>query len=649
MKQRTLCIVKEIKKQEAFEKKLAAYDSEQSEIQLFSLSEPVLPAIDLFAWQDSLWPDREKEFSYHFFTNLPSVYEFAQKYLSPFFQSFELYEEEAFFELSVSKASLKDQENVGSLYPYQCFLDHLNSTEIEQIFNFFRESTKDLHIYAENLSQFIQYCNQLGGWMKERPYFQRLSILQSFEELFTQKYQKVFFYSVSLSVLAEAADTSRLLDLISEDDKFTWQNQFFIYYQILSLGFTAPSLRNPKVNEKLTLLYRKIVQKAKKECALSLPCLKTGERNPNLAVMLISQFLTLNHGPTKTALDRCEVLMEKLGMKVILVNTAEMVPSTGMLPLFNRQCAGYIEALSQKNTYPYKEFTIPFLQCSSRMPDIAEMRDLIQAIYQLRPRFVLNIGGNSPTNDILDTFLPTITISTVPSGLTSLEGCLQVIGRQLTFSDLAVLEKFGKTKEHVIEGCFTWSLKPQTVQLTRKDLKLPTEAFLLAVVGARLTEELTKEFLEMLLKAADEHTLVVLIGHCYNFDTYQAQFPDFSSKVKYLGFQDDVLAVLECCDLYVNPARTGGGGSVVEAMFKGLPVVTLPGGDVGLGAGPAFHVRDYPEMEKTIRRYRKDKSFYKEMSKKAVERAETVMDSAGQFTEILKEAEKRIAAFEAER
>lgn len=647
MNQRTLCIIKDIKKQEIFQKSLESYDSSLSEVQLIELSGSELSVFDLLAWQDSFWPNREKEYSYHFFTNLPEVYEFARNNLSSFFQSFELYEEEAFHNLVFHAYPVEKQGFIKSFYPYDCFLDELNCSEIQQISDFFSKSTEDLYVYAENFSQMTQYCIQFSGWMQERPYFQRLSILQSLEYKFSKKYQRVFFYSLYLTLLPEAEYTLRLLELIQEDEKFTWQNQFFLYYQILSLSFTTPSLRNTMVNEKLTLLYHKIVQRAKKDCALYLPYLKAEDRNPKLAVMLISQFLTLNHGPTKTALDRCEVLIKNLGMEVVLINTAEMVPSTGMLPLADRQCAGYIESLSDKRTYRYKDLEIPFLQCSSRMPDTKEMQEIIQAVYALKPRFIINIGGNSPTNDILDDFLPTITISTVPSGLTSLEGNLQVIGRCLNSSDLKVLEKFGKNKKNVIEGSFTWSFKPQITHFTRKELKLPENSFILAVIGARLTEELTNEFVEMLLRAADKNTLVVFIGHCYNFDSYKGIFPDFSSKVQYLDFQDDILAVLECCSLYVNPKRTGGGGSVVEAMFKGLPVVTLPGGDVGLAAGTDFHVRDYSDMEKTIKKYREDPVFYQEMSQKALLRAKAVTDSAGQFTKILKEAEKRILEFEA--
>ena len=50
----------------------------------------------------------------------------------------------------------------------------------------------------------------------------------------------------------------------------------------------------------------------------------------------------------------------------------------------------------------------------------------------------------------------------------------------------------------------------------------------------------------------------------------------------------------------MNPKRNGGGSSVAEAVYKGLPAVTLPVGDVSAAAGESFRVADYGEMAETI-------------------------------------------------
>jgi glycosyltransferase involved in cell wall biosynthesis len=83
-----------------------------------------------------------------------------------------------------------------------------------------------------------------------------------------------------------------------------------------------------------------------------------------------------------------------------------------------------------------------------------------------------------------------------------------------------------------------------------------------------------------------------------------------------LGFQNDMLAVLDCCDLYINPKRKGGGTSAFEAMYKGMPLVTLPVGDVGLAAGADFQAADYDEMIRQISEYKADREYYEVQSRR---------------------------------
>lgn len=99
----------------------------------------------------------------------------------------------------------------------------------------------------------------------------------------------------------------------------------------------------------------------------------------------------------------------------------------------------------------------------------------------------------------------------------------------------------------------------------------------------------------------------------------------------------DALAVIECCDLYVNPKRSGGGSSASEALYKGIPVVTLPNGDVSIAAGSEFWVKDYPKMQDTIMKYVVDKKFYREMSGVAKKRAEKLLDSEHGFGDVMQE------------
>ena len=114
------------------------------------------------------------------------------------------------------------------------------------------------------------------------------------------------------------------------------------------------------------------------------------------------------------------------------------------------------------------------------------------------------------------------------------------------------------------------------------------------------------------------------------FDTYKEKIQKYEEIEKNsinLGKQEDALAVVECCNLYVNPQRRGGGSSAAEALYKGLPVVTLPIGDVAVVAGRTFWVKNYADMKTQIIKYDIDTEYYRNNSQKAKRKAKKLLDS----------------------
>jgi glycosyltransferase involved in cell wall biosynthesis len=135
-----------------------------------------------------------------------------------------------------------------------------------------------------------------------------------------------------------------------------------------------------------------------------------------------------------------------------------------------------------------------------------------------------------------------------------------------------------------------------------------------------------------------ENIHIAFVGVFTRYDDYCRDDQAICENTTYLGFQSDILAICEICDLYVNPRRSGGGTSCAEAMFMGLPVVTMNYGDVALAAGKDFIVETYAEMNQKIRRYANDKFFYAEMSKKARERAALLGDTRKSLEVIIDKA-----------
>ena len=164
---------------------------------------------------------------------------------------------------------------------------------------------------------------------------------------------------------------------------------------------------------------------------------------------------------------------------------------------------------------------------------------------------------------------------------------------------------------------------------------LPKDKFIIAVVGYRLDSDITPEFEELLKKIIDKNIFIAFIGEYQKYNSLVDENPELKECTRVLGLTDEILAWIENCDLYLNPHRKGGGTSGVEALFKGVPVITTPYGDVATNVGSDFWVESLEEVPELVKRYVDDREFYKMMSEKAKNRAKVLLDSEKEFVRVI--------------
>lgn len=364
------------------------------------------------------------------------------------------------------------------------------------------------------------------------------------------------------------------------------------------------------------------------------------KREKSLVFVTGQQFLNLNHAPTKTILDRARVLKQTMGKEVIIINTAEVFGGEEV-PVAVVQKVNYDPSLSDIQIIDYEGEKFPYVQFDNNTPNIQAGQLMVEFVNNYKPSYIVNIGGGSLMLDVCAQMVPVLNVNTVPSNITYTHAAAQAVGKVSEENPEELLSMLGKNMDSVIFGRFTSSLKPQRKLIGREELGCNSEDFVIAVIGGRLDSELDQRFIEMIQPVLKDGADLLIIGNMDNYDEKCKNNNIFETKSTYVGMQDDVLAILDNVDLYVNPDRTGGGTSVIEAMYKGVPAVTLNHGDVALGAGEDFCVDSYAEMTEKIRKYMQDKEYYAMMSRKAKERADYMLDSDNAFTDIIKEFETK--------
>ena len=270
----------------------------------------------------------------------------------------------------------------------------------------------------------------------------------------------------------------------------------------------------------------------------------------------------------------------------------------------------------------YREEKVSMIQMNLSVKDyLYGYNIMLQMIREWNPLFVFEVGLVNSVGELL------AEMTTVVNESLSVKECpvsnAQILVRyeeneKEVEDEIESNLKDDQTQLWIKENMPFYIDRPQ-VEITRNQLDLPEDLFLMAVVGNRLDTECDETFIKFLKRMLSDYSNVgvVVIGETLSLQTRFFDCPN----VFFIGFQQYLQNVLEQLDLYINPERAGGGYSSQIALQAGLPVVTLPGCDVASVAGKDFEVSDYEEMYAIVEKYIKDELFKKKQQECARQRS----------------------------
>ena len=413
-----------------------------------------------------------------------------------------------------------------------------------------------------------------------------------------------------------------------------------IWQQVNSRVFVSPECDTEKTFSARVKLYKWVMDQY--ECKMSdlIKNLKNARGKEGFVVVLTDQQIDYQHGPSKSSVDRCKTLI-KSGKRVLLINTAELLSPVGQVPFVGCQVGNYKDELLEADHLDWKGVSIPFFQCERNMPNPRTMIELLTTIGRLSPEYVVAIGGSGILTGLVSKIFPTLCVGMCPSMLSISECRFQTFSGchdEVLKSRLKIL---GLNDNSVIDSFFVSSLKPQTQKHTRAELGIAEDVFLIAIIGGRLNSEISNSFIDVLIAIKERNPNVeyLIMGEYSPNEIINRQI---GNCFHVLGMVEDVLSFLELCDLYINPIRRGGGTSSVEAMSKGVPVVTTPYGDVSVNTGEKFWVEGYDCYPDAVYKYRNDINYYKFQSETALVRSKRLLDSEVEFIKTIMKFEERI-------
>lgn len=518
------------------------------------------------------------------------------------------------------------------------------SKYIEKIGLLCADIENELSIYHDYVSDdLINKTNTLLILADIGPKLCQTAIKVQLEEIMARvnitRYAKVWMYSARIQLEPEAGLLKELLEYIISEQEFSVNVKFFLYYQTIWVSQVYSGVNHEDIMCLQWKLYNQVLQGFKSKLEDLLEPVPEEERDENMALVITGQMSGPGHAPTRRTLDRCEMLI-KMNKKVFLINTAEFLSSVGSIPYYGSKEGVYNSDLLKYEKIEWKDVSFSFFQAEKNMPNMAGLRLLLEMIQKIKPGIVISVGA-SILADLVNDIMPVLTIGLSASRIAYTNTACQTLSRELQAADLQLLNKFGLNQNNIIRSVSNFTMPDQLESVTREQIGLPEDKFILAISGDRLREELDKKFVDMLCQAVDDDMVIVLLGDMDISEHRIGQPQELKNKIYSLGWVTDFLSRIELCDLYVNPCRRGAGTMSVMALVKGKPVVTVPYGDAAVNVGEDFWTESYETMPDLIRRYKNDADFYHSMSVKAKERAAVLLDAENEFRNVLREFKKR--------
>ena len=340
----------------------------------------------------------------------------------------------------------------------------------------------------------------------------------------------------------------------------------------------------------------------------------------NHIIITTSQFLSPQHSPTKRVLDYAVTIQNNLEIPVKIINDAltSFIRCDELEPSFN---SDHIAVYDEANMVEHEGHEFQFKQMpANSMPNIELCKQLITLIQSDNPRLVLNIGGASLVSDICRKFTDT---ACLPCSYDIPISCSKylLVPRPITEADKPRLGRIRKTQQ-IIETNINYSFPNASKDYCREDFNFDDKNFIISIVGNRLTFEVDEGLIINLERLLNSYSMIgiLVIGEVSDHCAFKVRLGKFS-QVNFAGPIQEGSQAIKITDLFVNPLRKGGGRSVFESLFHGVPVVTPKFGDGYYAAGNDFSINKFDDLYDVTSRYLFDKEFYYALREKALQRS----------------------------
>lgn len=291
------------------------------------------------------------------------------------------------------------------------------------------------------------------------------------------------------------------------------------------------------------------------------------------------QLLSLNHSPTALALQMAKNLKKYYNnceIKIFIEDNFIVGSNEVIFP--------YV--YSSVNSYSCREIhneclnglDVEVYYSNSSITKGRRISEIIKEINDFDPDIIYSTSSMSIAIEILYQYYPIIYQTHGEMNFSTLSDAYVLYGDLQKENLLKVNKDIALIDEKLIY--INEQAKAEQKQIKedykKENLSIRKESFVMVTVGNRLDGELSDEFIDLIVSFIRDNRNVVwiLVGGkeiYYIMDKYNDLITE--RKIIKINYEEDLLSLYKICDVYINPVRHGGAGSVFLAMYAGIPVI----------------------------------------------------------------------------
>lgn len=362
-----------------------------------------------------------------------------------------------------------------------------------------------------------------------------------------------------------------------------------------------------------------------------------------IVIILTKQFLKPPHAPSVRTLNFARTLKAEHGKTPVILVTQEF-PNDKDSCIAPCPAGNMDKSFLKADRVSWMGETIRFAMLSDGPISEVSVARGLATIAHLNPEMIISIGSPSLFAETFADSRFCFLYQTV-TGLPYVGDCYFHTWEEPDDTMQAEIEARGLQDQYLFTQHPGFDEKTAQTELSRATYDIPDDAFVFAVVGQRLDREVNDAFLEMCTAVAAQNPKAYF-AFAGNFDNYQkliATHPKLLPHSRYIGFHNDIMAVYEMCDAFLNPIRKGGGGGIVYAMQAGLPALSTPFGDAGLAVKNLPEIADYEAMAATALRLMNDDGFREDYAARSLAESKRMSSGGEIISRIVVEFDKYAA------